>query len=137
MLVVSHIEIKNSTACAASEMFCDMFRKGRNARMLDCYHVEWFETMDEVKTRRVLFDNTEPTRMVRGIGSFIHTCIHLYTNYPANFIIDARRYWNVSLNPRSVRYNGDFDGGEEVFMKVTMLGIIPSETFILKGDEMM
>ena len=105
--------------------------------MLDCYHVERFETMNEVKICRVLFDNTEPMRTVRGIGSFVHTCIHLYTNYPANFIVDARQYWDIFLDPRSVRYNGDFDGGEEVFMKMTALGIVPSEAFVLKGDEMM
>ena len=75
--------------------------------------------------------------MVRGIGSFVHTCIHLYANYPANFIVDARRYWDVLLDPRSVHYNGNFDGGEEVFMKVTALGIVPSKAFVLKGDEMM
>ena len=93
--------------------------------------------MNEAKTRRVLFNDTEPTRTVRGIGSFVHTCIHLYANYPANFIVDARRYWDVSFDPRSVRYNRNFDGGEEVFAKVTALGIVPSEAFVLKGDEMM
>ena len=74
--------------------------------------------------------------MVRGIGSFVHTCIHLYVNYPANFIVDARWYWDISLDPRSVCYNGNFDGGEEVFTKVTTLRIVPSKAFILKGDEM-
>ena len=93
--------------------------------------------MDEVKTRCVLFDDTEPTRTVRGIRSLVHTCIHLYANYPADFIVDARWYWDISLNPRSVHYNGNFDGGEEVFAEVTALGIVPSEAFILKGDEMM
>ena len=137
MLVVSNVEVKDSTASAAGELFCDMFCKGHNARMLDCYHVERFETMNEVKICRVLFDNTEPMRTVRGIGSFVHTCIHLYTNYPANFIVDARQYWDILLDPRSVCYNGDFDGGEEVFMKMTALGIVPSEAFVLKGDEMM
>ena len=136
-LVVSHIEVEDSTASAAGEVFCDMFCKGRDARMLDCYRVERFETMNEAKTRRVLFNDTEPTRTVRGIGSFVHTCIHLYPNYPANFIVDARRYWDVSFDPRSVRYNGNFNGGEEVFAKVTALGIVPSEAFVLKGDEMM
>ena len=107
--------------------------------MLDCYHIEWFETMNEVKTRHVLFDDTEPTRMVRGIGSFIHTCIHLYVNYPTDFILDARQYWYISLDPRSVHYNRNFEGegGEEVFVKMTTLGIVPSEAFILKGDKMM
>ena len=67
MLVVSNVEVKDSAASAAGELFCDMFCKGRNARMLDCYHVERFETMNEVKICRVLFDNTEPMRTVRGI----------------------------------------------------------------------
>ena len=93
--------------------------------------------MNEAKTRRVLFDDTEPARTVRGIGSFVHTCIHLYANYPANFIVDARRYRDVLLDPRSVRYNGNFDGGKEVFVKVTALGIVPSEAFVLKRDKMM
>ena len=121
----------------AGELFCNMFCKGRDARMLDCHCVERFETMNEAKTRRVLFDNTEPMRTVRGIGSFVHTCIHLYTNYPTYFIVDARRYWYISLDPRSVRYNRNFDRGEEVFAKMTVLRIVPSEAFILKRDEMM
>ena len=136
-LIVSNVEVKDSTACVAGKLFCDMFCKGRDTRMLDCYCIERFETMNEVKTRCVLFDNTEPTRMVRGIGSFVHTCIHLYVNYPTDFIVDARWYWYISFNPRSVCYNGNFDRGKEVFMKVTALRIVPSEAFILKGDEMM
>ena len=59
-LVVSNVEVEDSTTCAASELFCDLFCKGRNARMLDCYCVERFETVNEAKTRHVLFDNTEP-----------------------------------------------------------------------------
>ena len=69
--------------------------------------------------------------MVRQIGSFIHTCIHLYANYPTDFVIDAGQYWNISLYPRGMCYNGTFDRREEVFMKVTMLGIVPSKPFIL------
>ena len=74
---------------------------------------------------------------VRGIGSFVHTCIHLYANYPTDFIIDARQYWYISLDPRSMHHYGNFDGREEVFAKVTTLGIVPSKAFILKGDKMM
>ena len=59
-LIVSHIEVEDSTSSVAGELFCNMFRKGCNTRMLDCYRVERFETMDEAKTHRVLFDNTEP-----------------------------------------------------------------------------
>ena len=70
--------------------------------------------------------------MVRGIGLFVHTCIDFYTNYPTNFIIDARWYWNILLYPRGMRYNGDFDGREKVFAKMTMLQVIPSEPFILE-----
>ena len=76
-------------------------------------------------------------RMVRGIGSFIHTCFHLYVNYPADFIIDAGWYRYILLDPRSVCYNGNFNRRKKVFMKVTALGIVPSEAFILKGDKMM
>ena len=88
--------------------------------------------MDEVKTCCVLFDDTEPTRTVRGIRSLVHTCIHLYVNYPTDFIVDARWYWDISLDPRSVCYNRSFDGREKVFMKMTMLRIVPNEAFILE-----
>ena len=93
--------------------------------------------MDEAKAHCVLFDDTKPMQTIRGIGLFIHTCIHLYTNYSTDFIIDARWYWYISLNPRSMCHYGNFDGREEVFVKMTMLRIIPSKAFILKGDKMM
>ena len=54
-----------------------------------------------------------------------------------DFIVDARRYWYISLNPRSMHHYRNFNGREEVFVKMTVLGIVPSEAFILKGDEMM
>ena len=49
MLVVSNIEVKDSTASTAGELFCDMFCKGHDARMLDCYRIERFKTMNEVR----------------------------------------------------------------------------------------
>ena len=88
--------------------------------------------MNEAKACRVLFDNAEPMQTVRGIGSFIHTCIHLYANYPTDFIVDARQYWDISLDPRSVCYNRNFDRREEIFAKMTALRIIPSKAFILE-----
>ena len=75
--------------------------------------------------------------MVRGVGSFVHTCINFYADYPADFVIDARGYQNISFDPRGMYYNGDFDGRDEVLMKMTTFGIIPHETFILEGNEVM
>ena len=51
-------------------------------------------------------------------------------------IIDTWQYWNVSLNPRGVCNDGDFDWREKVLAEVTVLGVIPSEPFVLERHEM-
>ena len=66
----------------------------------------------------------------------VYTGIHLCPNNFANLIIDTRRYWNVLLNPGGVCDDWDFDRQEEVLAEVTMLGVIPSEPFVLERHEM-
>ena len=42
----------------------------------------------------------------------------------------------MSLNPGGVCDDGDFDRREEVLAEVAMLGVIPSEPFVLERHEM-
>ena len=82
-----------------------------------------------------LFNNTEPVRMIRGVGVFIHVSVHLHTYNLANFVIDAGWYLDVAFDPRHVRDDGDFEGREEVFMEMIPLGVIPGESFVLEDHE--
>ena len=54
----------------------------------------------------------------------------------ANFVIDARWYSNVAFYPGHVHDDRDFDGREEAFVEMTLLRVIPGETFILENHEM-
>ena len=39
MLIISNIEVEDSTTRVAGKLFGDLFCKGRDTRMLDCYHI--------------------------------------------------------------------------------------------------
>ena len=66
----------------------------------------------------------------------VYAGIHLCPNYFAHLIIDTQRYQNVSLNPGGVCNDGEFNRQEEVLTEVTVLGVVPSEPFILERHEM-
>ena len=67
----------------------------------------------------------------------VYAGIHLHVNDFADFVIDAGWYWNVLFNPGCVHDDGDFDGWKEVLTEMTMLKVIPSESFILECHEIM
>ena len=104
--------------------------------MLDCDGVEGFETVDRTNGISFFLHYTEPARAVRGVRALVYAGIHLCPNDFANLIIDTQRYQNVLLNPGGVCDDGDFDRQEEVLVKVTALGVVPSEPFILERHEM-
>ena len=103
--------------------------------MLDSDCVEGLEAVDGAKVLAILFGDTEPARAVRRIRSFIHTCFYFYAYDSANFVVDARRNGNVFLDPRGMCDNWNFDWREEVLTKVSTLGVVPSEAFVLECDE--
>ena len=74
----------------------------------------------------------DPVRAVQRVGALIYTGIHLRPNNLANFVINTWWYWNVLLNPGGVCDDQDFDWQKEVFAEMTMLGVVPSKSFILE-----
>ena len=134
--VVSNIQVEHSSAGTTCELLSDLFGERSDARVLDHDGIEGFETMDWANGVGFFLCYAEPVRAVQGVGALVYTCIHLRLNNFANLIIDTRRYRNVSLNPGGVCDDGDFDRWEEVLVEVTMLGVVPSEPFILERHEM-
>ena len=66
----------------------------------------------------------------------VYAGIRLCLNYFAHLIVDTQQYQNVSLNPGGVCNDGEFNRQEEVLTEVTVLGVVPSEPFILERHEM-
>ena len=58
-------------------------------------------------------------------------------DYSANLVIDAGKYWNVPFDPRCVCDDRNFNRQKEVFMEVTVLGVIPSESLVLEVHEVL
>ena len=104
--------------------------------MLDGDGVEGFEIVDGMNGVSFFLCYAEPVRVVQGVQALVYAGIHLHPNDFANLIVDTRRYQNILLNPWGVCDDGDFDRQEEVLMEVTVLGVIPSEPFILERHEM-
>ena len=104
--------------------------------MLDCDSVEGFVTVDGTNGVGFFLRYAEPAGTVQGVGALVYTGIHLRPNNFADLIVDTWRYRNISLNPGGVCDDGDFDWWEKVLMEVTVLGVIPSEPFVLERHEM-
>ena len=134
--VVSNVQVEHSATSTTCKLLGDLFHEGGDAGVLDCDSVEGFETVDWANGVSFFLCYTEPARAVRGVRTLIYAGIHLRLNNFADLIIDTRWYRNVSLNPGGVCDDGDFDRWEEVLAEVTVLGVVPSEPFILERHEM-
>ena len=134
--VVSNIQVEHSSAGTTCELLSDLFGEGSDTRVLDRDGVERFKTVDGTNSVGFFLCYAEPARVVQGVGALVYASIHLCPNDFANLIIDTQRYWNVSLNPGGVCDDGDFDRWEEVLTEVTVLGVVPSEPFVLERHEM-
>jgi hypothetical protein len=55
----------------------------------------------------------------------------------ADFIIYSGQYRQVALSPRLMGDSGDLDRWEEVFAKMSALGVVPSKTVLMEDHEMM
>ena len=62
----------------------------------------------------------------------IYAGIHLHVNNFADFVIDARWYWNVLFHPGCVRNDRDFNRWKEVLVEMTVLGVVPGKSFVLE-----
>ena len=133
--VISDIQVKHSSAGTTCKLLGYLFSERSDARMLDGDGVEGLKTADGTNGIGFFLCYTEPARVVQGVRVFVYAGIHLCPNDFADLIVDTRRYWNVSLNPGGVCDDGDFDWWEKVLVEVTMLGVVPSEPFILERSE--
>ena len=128
--------MEHSSAGATCELLGDLFGEESDAGMLDCDSIEWFEAVDGMNGVGFFLCYAEPARAVRGVQVLIYAGIHLCPNDFADLIVDTQQYQNVSLNPRGVCNDGDFNWWEKVLVEVTALGVVPSEPFVLERHEM-
>ena len=136
MFIVSNIQVEHPSAGTTCELLGDLFCERSDAGMLDGDGVEGFKAVDWANGIGFFLCYAEPARAVRGVRALVYTGIHLRPNNFAYLIIDTQRYRNVSLNPGGVCNDRDFNRREEVLAEVTMLGVVPSEPFILERHEM-
>ena len=134
--IVSNVQVEHSAAGTTCELLGDLFGEGSDAGMLDGDGVKGLKTMDGANGVGFFLRYAEPARAVRGVRALVYTGIHLCLNNFANLIVDTGWYRNVSLNPRGVCDDGNFNRREEVLAEVTALGVDPSEPFILERHEM-
>ena len=96
--------------------------------MSDRDAIEGFETVDNAECGGIFLQDTEPARSVSGVGVLVDAGGEFLLNNVAHFVVDTGRNRHVFLDPRSMRYGGDFDGGKEVGSERTAFAVIPSET---------
>ena len=135
--VVADKKVKHSSASTTCELLSNLFRERSDAGVLDHDGVEGFETVDWVNGIGFFLHYAEPARVVQRVGALVYTGIHLHLNNFANFVIDTQWYWNDPLNPGGVCDDQDFNRWKEVFVEMTVLGIVLSESFILEQHEVM
>ena len=136
VFIVSDVQVKHSSAGMTCELLGDLFSEVSDTRMLDHDGVEWFEAVDWANGVGFFLCYAEPARAVQGVGVLVYTGSHLCPNDFADLIVDTQWYRNISLNPGGVCDDRDFDRWEEVLVEVTVLGVVPSEPFILERHEM-
>ena len=136
VFIMSDIQVEHSSTGTTCKLLGNLFSERCDAGMLDGDSVEGFETVDGTNGVSFFLRYAEPARAVRGIRALVYAGIHLCLNDFADLIIDPRRYQNVLLNPGGVCDDGDFDWREKVLTEVTVLGVVPSEPFILERHEM-
>src|SRR5882724_2995358 len=105
--------------------------------MLNCYSVERFETVDDVKVRSSFLQDGKPSRSIRRVRSLVDTGVNLGLNDFANFLVNARRYWHISKYPGLVLDDGHAYWREEVLAESTSLRIVPSKSLVFQTHKVM
>ena len=136
VFIVSNIQVEHSSAGATCELLGYLFCERSDAGMMDGDSVEGFEIVDGMNGVGFFLRYAEPVRAVQGVRALVYTGIHLCPIDFADLIIDNWWYRNVSLNPGGVCNDRDFNRREDVLAEVTVLGVIPSEPFVLERHEM-
>ena len=135
-LIITNIEVKHTSTSSAGEVFPNLVGERSNSGVLDRDLVEGFKAMDNSEGLSILFDNAEPTGLVRGVRGFVDLHIKFLLDQLADLFIEAGRYWNVLLGLWLVGDCQNLDWREEVFLEVSLLGVIPSKAEMLEAHKM-
>ena len=87
--------------------------------------------MNKAEALAVLLDHAEPLRAVRGVRRFVYASLNLLEDNRTDFLVQSRRYWNITLDPRFVGYDWNGDWREEVLSETPSLLVIPGEGFVV------
>ena len=134
--VIADEQIHHSGAGATRELFGELFGKRRNTRMRygDC--IEFFERFYPAKSA-VLFRNGKPATAIGRVRWFKYAGVQFSLNDFTDFVVYSGRYRYVALSPRFMGDSGDLYRREEVFAKMSSLGVVPSEAVLMENHEMM
>ena len=91
--------------------------------------------MDDTQASAVLLEHGEPPRPVRRVGGLVCAGVDLVLDDRADFLVDARRDWDVLEDPGRVRDDGELYRREEVAAKASSLGIGPRERPLVLAHE--
>jgi hypothetical protein len=73
--------------------------------------------------------------MMRGVGWLVDACCELLLKHFADIVVDAWWDQNITLDPRHVRNDKEFNWWEELWSEATVFAFGPCETCIMVSDE--
>ena len=102
-----------------------------DARVLNGDLVQGLKTMDWAKRFSVFLVHEKPSRSVGRVRGLVRASFNLLFDDSANFFVDARGYWNISLDLWRVRDYWEINRREEIFTESSALLVVPREAFCL------
>ena len=99
--------------------------------MLDGDSIERFKAVYQSERFPILLEYAEPSGPVGRVRRFVYASLNLLEDNRTDFLVQSRRYWNITLDPRFVGYDWNGDWGEEVLSETPSLLVIPGEGFVV------
>jgi hypothetical protein len=114
-----------------------VLRDRDDSGVLDGNFVQMFESVDHAKCFAIFLCDAKPSRTIRGVGWLVDACCGLLLKHFTDIVVDAWLDRNITLNPRHVQNDGEFDWREELWSEATTFTFGPRETCIMVSDEVM
>lgn len=92
--------------------------------------------MDEAKGFSVFLENAKPSRAIRRVGGLVDSGVDLLLDDLTDLLVETWGNRDVTLDPRLVVDDCEFDGGEEVWSESSLLLVIPSESSVVLAHQL-
>lgn len=133
-MIIANEWVEEGVAELCSHAFYKLIDKWWDGCIVDCYHIEALEVMDNAKCSILL--HAEPLGPVGGIRWFIYAGGHLSFEEVNDFIHDSCGSQDILVDLWGVGDCENLDRGEVFFMNVSALGFSPGQCMFIGFEDM-